>query len=157
MAAINELKLNEKSLDAETGKFKELKHYDFVIGPDMEMDRRIQLTWYENDNGVPGIPTLQAISADSTLHPLKKERLADQFRTRIIPTTTRGKMVDPVTGQRVYPNAEGAYPVGAISQLEFWQNMPRVAMVQNDDGTIRQSVYAALVYDLQDTLNNGAA
>lgn len=155
MAALNELKLAVMVVDIVTGKFMELKHEALTLGADLEMDRLVRVTYFENNNGVPGLPMLQVIQDDEDIHPLKKDRLREQYRTRIIPTSTRGKMVDPVSGTQVHPDEQGAYPEGSISELEFWQTLPRAAVVNSDNGTIGQPVYAALTYDMQNMVNNG--
>lgn len=155
MAAINELKLSQMIFDGATNKFLEVRHQSLVIGPDLEMDREVKVTYFENNNGAPGIPTLQAIENDTEMHFKLKERMRDQFKTRIITMTTRGKMVDPSTGSSVTADENGAYPVGSVSELEFWQMVGRSALVTVDDGTISQSVYAALLYDMRNMVDNG--
>lgn len=131
-----------------------LVHHKLEIESDMEMRAFIRLEfWTKDAQGKFDQPLLQVIANNPTLSDSQKRNDMEQFRTQIWSSTTRGSRVMPTTGELVYPDENGDYPAGSITQLQYWQNAPAEAFPGT---TLAQKVYAAILVNMEEiyTLGN---
>ncbi len=125
-----------------------LVHHKLEIEADLEMRATIRLEfWTKDGNGDFDQPVLEVIANDESLSANQKRNDMDTFRTRIWSSTTRGSMVMPATGELVFPDENGAYPEGAVTQLQYWQSIPVEAF---PGSTLAEKVYAALLVNMQE-------
>ncbi|GAB2993791.1 hypothetical protein GCM10027284_08700 [Cyclobacterium sediminis] len=125
-----------------------LVHDKLEIDKDLEMRAHIRLEfWTKDENGDFDQPVLSVIASDPTLSESQKKNDSEVFKTRIWSSTTRGSRVDPETGEFVFPDENGQYPAGSITQLEYWQNLPAAAFPGD---TLAAKVYSALVANMQE-------
>ncbi|MEX0884511.1 MAG: hypothetical protein WDZ72_13660, partial [Cyclobacteriaceae bacterium] len=99
-----------------------LVHEKLEIAQDMEMTASIRLVFYtKNESGEYDQPVLNVIRENNELTESQKRNDTEMFRTRVWSSSTRGSWVLPDTGELVYPDENGNYPEGSITQLQYWQ------------------------------------
>jgi hypothetical protein len=145
---ITQLVLNQPLTDSfSTSVLKRLKHHRLIIHENLEMTHEILVEYFENLNGALGRPINEVVSESNWTEDRKLEYL-ERFKSRIIKKETSGSWVDS-NGDIV---AEGT--VGAIAELEFWQNLPR-SIFPADQGKISEPVYNALLMNLSRLVARG--
>jgi hypothetical protein len=131
-----------------------LVHERLEIESDLEMRAHMLLEfWTKDENGNFDRPLLQVIRENTELTDRQKSNDIETFKTRRWSSTTRGSRVMPLTGELVYPDSQGQYPEGSITQLQYWQLLPADAFPGT---TLAEKVYSALLVNMQEiyTLNN---
>jgi hypothetical protein len=125
-----------------------LVHRKLEIEEDLEMRATIRLEfWTKDENGDFDQPVLNVIANNEALTQNQKRNDMETFRTRIWSSSTRGSWVNPATGQLVFPDENGEYPEGSITQLQYWQNIPADMFPGT---TLAEKVYAALLVNMQE-------
>lgn len=141
--------LNTPVLDKYTNTFKQIEHDLLQIRSNLEMLQRVRIVFYENVNGQPGRPMLEAIKADFESGLITEQyyhRAADIFKTRFYEADTAGCFVNSETGERVFQDPEtGEYPHGSIPELMFWQNLPDGIFTGNNDAA---RIYNGILYSM---------
>lgn len=131
-----------------------LVHHKLEIDSDLEMRAHVRLEfWTKDAEGEFDQPVLDLINADPLLTESQKSNDREVFKTRIWSSTTRGSKVMPATGVLVYPDENGVYPEGAITQLQYWQGIPQETF---PGSTLAEKVYAAILGNMEEiyTLGN---
>lgn len=145
---MNSLFINQKIQHRHSDYLIKLVHQKLEIDSDLEMRAYIRLEfWTKDEDGEFDQPLLQVIGDNPDLSASQKKNDMELFKTRIWSSTTRGSMVLPATGELVYPDENGEYPEGAVSQLQYWQSIPASAFPGD---TLAEKVYSALLVNMQE-------
>lgn len=125
-----------------------LVHHKLEIDSDLEMRVHVRIEfWTKDAEGEFDQPVLDLINADPLLTESQKSNDREVFKTRIWSSTTRGSKVMPATGVLVYPDENGNYPEGSITQLQYWQSLPATVFPGE---TLAEKVYSALLVNMQE-------
>ena len=150
---MNELSHTRKIQHRHSDYLIKLVHHKLEIDSDLEMRASIRLEfWTKDENGNFGEPVLKVIKNNPNLSDSQKQNDLETFRTRVWPSSTRGSMVMPATGELVYPDENGNYPEGSITQLQYWQSIPAEAF---PGATLAEKVYAALIVNMEEIYSLG--
>jgi len=124
-----------------------LVHHKLEIDSDLEMTATILLEfWTKDEQGGFDTPVLNVIRQNESLTDKQKANDIRVFNTLKWSSSTKGSRVAPATGAFVYPDEQGNYPEGSITQLEYWQAAPSSAFLGK---TLAEKVYAAILSNME--------
>lgn len=95
--------------------------HELVIERDGNMTQTVEVQFFTSDGaGGFGLSAADYFDADPELSDDQRVRLKDQYKPRTRTASTRGYMIDPLTGEIVPPDETGEYPEGSVEEKMAW-------------------------------------
>ena len=95
--------------------------HSLLIERDGNMTQVVEVQFYTSDGaGGFGQSAADYFDADETLSEDQRRRLKRQYEPYTRSVSTRGYMIDPLTGEIVPPDEMGEYPEGSVEEKMAW-------------------------------------